>query len=235
VATAVIVAAGRGTRMNTVLPKPYLSVAGRPVLGHTLKRFDACPRIEGMVVVVAEADMELCRSAVIEPSRLKKPIRLVAGGARRQESVFNALAALTEETVWVAIHDGVRLFVDDGLIAACIDGAAEYGACIPAIPAYETVKQVDDGLRIEATLRREGLWLAQTPQVFRLALIREAHRKAQAEGFVGTDDAMLLERLGMPVTVVAGRKTNIKITTPEDLQTAEALLQARSRRPRSFS
>lgn len=226
--SAIIVAAGKGIRMNSGTRKQYIAVAGRPILGHTLHKFDACDRIDIIYLLVPEADFDHCRKSVLSTINPNKPIRLVAGGAERQDSVYNGLLALEEKSGLVVIHDGVRPLIQPDLIASCIQGAMKTGACIAGIPAFDTIKQADDTGTIEKTLSREGLWLAQTPQVFRYDLIREAHDRALREDFHGTDDAILVERLGHFVTIINGSKTNIKITTEEDLVVAETLLEEES-------
>ena len=227
VASAIIVAAGKGMRMNTGRPKQYLTIADRPVLSHTLQRFLNCRQVGIVYLVVPQADIEFCRDVVLEPFHPDKPIRLVSGGAERQQSVFNGLKAAEDqiEDGLIIIHDGVRPLVHTELIAECVRQAEKTGACIAGIPAYDTIKRVNHTEQITETVNRNGLWLAQTPQVFRYELIRKAHEKALAEGYTGTDDAGLVERLGHPVSIIPGSKTNIKITTQEDLAVATALLR----------
>ena len=227
VASAIIVAAGKGMRMNTGRPKQYLTIADRPVLSHTLQRFLNCRQVGIVYLVVPQADIEFCRDVVLEPFHPDKPIRLVSGGAERQQSVFNGLKAAEGqiEDGLIIIHDGVRPLVQAKLIAECVRQAEKTGACIAGIPAYDTIKRVNHIEQITETVNRNGLWLAQTPQVFRYELIRKAHEKALAEGYTGTDDAGLVERLGHPVSIIPGSKANIKITTQEDLAVATALLQ----------
>ncbi len=222
--SAVIVAAGKGLRMNHSVPKQYLLIAGRPVLGHTLLVFDASERIDEVFVVISKEDFGFCRDTLIPPLNLKKKINLVSGGTERQDSVYNGLRALSPKTDTVVIHDGVRPFVGPEELAACISGVEETGACILGIPVSDTLKHVGKTGRIEKTLARDNIWLAQTPQVFKYELILKAHETARRDGFRGTDDALLVERLGINVKIIPGSKTNIKITTPQDLALAEAIL-----------
>jgi 2-C-methyl-D-erythritol 4-phosphate cytidylyltransferase len=224
--SAVIVAAGRGVRMQSDIRKQYLRVAGRPVLVHTLLKFDVCPLIDQICLVVPDDDLDFCRRRLLSGASIKKPVKFVAGGWHRQQSVYNGLKSLDHENGLVAIHDGVRPLVDPLLITACIQAAETSGACAPGIPAYDTIKRVSDEGTIAGTLERKGLWLIQTPQVFRYAIIIEAHDRALRDGYVGTDDATLVERLGFPVTIISGSKSNIKVTTAEDLTMAAALLKA---------
>jgi len=216
--------------MGASINKQYLQFAGRPILAHTLSRFEQHPRIDSIVVVSPAEEVEFCRNEVVERYGFAKVAALVAGGAERQDSVRNGLEALpaADDTGLVLIHDGVRPLLDVGTIERTLAAAAEYGACLAGVPAKDTVKEVVDG-RVVGTPDRSRLWLAQTPQAFRLGLIREAHRRAHAEGFRATDDAALAEWSGQEVRMVLGDYRNIKITTPEDLAVAEALLASGER------
>jgi 2-C-methyl-D-erythritol 4-phosphate cytidylyltransferase len=215
--TALIVAAGPGSRLGAGQPKAFVELAGAPLLVHALRALTAAPAVSAAVVAapperVAEAEALLARHA---PWRC--PVTVVAGGAARQDSVRNGLAAAGDAEL-IAIHDAARPFVARAVVEAAIAAAAEHGAAIVAVPATDTVKQVHPDGWITATPPRAGLWLAQTPQVFRAALIRRAH--AAAGGAEVTDDAMLVERLGERVYVVRGNPENRKITTPDDLRWA---------------
>jgi 2-C-methyl-D-erythritol 4-phosphate cytidylyltransferase len=228
-AAAIIVAAGKGRRMAGRVPKQYLSLRGCPVVGRTLKVFDACPQVDALILVVPQSDFEYCRSTVFDRLDLRKSVLLAAGGAQRQDSVYNGLlraAEVLESTQGlVAIHDGVRPLVAVEQVSACIRRAREHGGCILGLPALDTPKQVDGHGKITATLNREMVWMAQTPQVFRHDLILSAHSDARACGFAATDDAQLMERMGFPVAIISGSRRNIKITTAEDLAMAEAWLE----------
>jgi len=222
---AIIVAAGKGLRMNEDVPKQYLSLEGRPVLGHTLLVFNTCDRIDEVFVVIPAEDFDFCGKNVISPLGLQKRIKLVSGGDRRQDSVYNGLKALDQKTDLVVIHDGVRPFVKSDELEACIDGAIKFGACILGIPASDTLKRIDGAGIINGTLDRENIWLVQTPQVFKYDLILKAHEAARRDGISGTDDASLVERLGIEVRIITGNKNNIKITTQEDLAVAQAIIE----------
>jgi len=223
---ALIVAAGQGRRMQSPVAKQYIELAGRPVLGRTLDIFCTHPMIDRIVVVVAPADMGYCRRRVLATlAAATVPVVLVAGGSTRQQSVYNGLrAAQADPKDIVVIHDGVRPFLPSQLLTTAIRTASVTGACLLALPLMDTPKAVTDGAIVQTTLPRSGTWLAQTPQAFRAAIIGAAHEKAHCEGFDGTDDAQLVERLGIAVHVVRGSVRNIKITTPEDLFLAEAIL-----------
>lgn len=222
---ALIVAAGQGRRMGAERPKQYLQLAGRPILAHTLTCFDRCTKIDHIFLVVPESQLDHCRYEVVGPAALFKPVTLVAGGARRQESVYNGLCAMADADGIVLIHDGVRPFLSTSLILACIAGAQKYGACIPALPVVDTLKRIESDHRIHSTVARDQLYLAQTPQTFRHAAILAAHTDARRKGWIATDDASLMEKMGARVHVVPGLRENIKITTPEDLAWAELHLK----------
>ncbi|TAJ33229.1 MAG: 2-C-methyl-D-erythritol 4-phosphate cytidylyltransferase [Nitrospirae bacterium] len=225
---AVVPAAGRGLRMGGHVPKQFLTLGGVPILVHSLRALEASSCVEAIILAVPEADREFCLREIVAPYGFKKVTKIVAGGAQRQDSVRHGLAAVDEEEVEVVlVHDAVRPFVTPDMVQRVVEAAARHGAAVVAIPMRDTVKQVGaDGL-IEKTVDRGQLWLAQTPQAFRLARFQEAHRKADIDGFHGTDDVQLVERLGYPVAVVEGSGENIKITRPEDLAIGEAILAAR--------
>lgn len=213
--------------MQSVARKQYMMLGDRPVLAHTLDAFQECRVVEAIYLVIPEGDDSFCKREIIEPLRLTKPIRLVSGGATRQESVYNGLNAMDEQFGLVVIHDGVRPFVTPDHIAECIRVAREHGGCILGIPASDTMKTVDDDGRVVTTLKRDVIRMAQTPQAFVYKLIIRAHLAAQKESYVGSDDAELMEKCGEVVRVIPGDPHNIKITTPEDLKLAEALLLRR--------
>jgi len=210
--------------MGGSVSKQYLSLAGVSILGRTLDVFTQSDLFEEIILVVAATDKAYCRRKVIDGLKTKQIIRLVAGGRDRQKSVFNGLeASQGQDDDTVLIHDGVRPFVSEDALTQCLTAVNAHGACIVAVPACDTLKQIGSDGRIAKTLSREAVWLAQTPQAFRLGLARAAHRQAREEGFTGTDDAQLVERLGHTVTVIPGSRANIKITTPDDLRLAEVI------------
>ncbi len=221
---AVIVAGGSGSRMKSTVKKQYLVLAGRPLVAHTLMAFDSFDAIDRIVLVVPAADLEYCRTEIVAPLTLVHDIHVVAGGPRRQASVTNGLDALGASDGIVMIHDAVRPFVRPSLMAACLAGVKATGACIPVIPATDTLKRVDGSGVILKTVDRRQIRLAQTPQTFSIGLIRRCHQLANQRGFDATDDASVAEFAGETVTVVPGDRENIKITTPEDLPLARAIL-----------
>jgi 2-C-methyl-D-erythritol 4-phosphate cytidylyltransferase len=212
-----IPAGGIGTRLGRRTPKQFLRLGGAPILTATLRHFTHHPGVRAIIVAAPEAHVARTRRLVGRTGR--RTVEVLAGGPTRQDSVWLALQAVPAAADIVVVHDAVRPFIDRRLIDAVVAAAAAHGAAICALPIAETVKRVRDGT-VEATLDRAGLWAVQTPQAFRPALLREAHDKARRDGVVGTDDAMLVERLGHPVRVVPGRAGNVKITTPEDLRRA---------------
>ena len=227
--TGIIVAAGRGVRMNQRLRKQYLSLEGRPILCHTLEALNACGVINTLFLVVPEKDFDYCHQNILTPNTFTEKVTLIAGGSERQDSVYNGLQAIEDKDSIVVIHDGVRPFVRAESLRVCIDGARDVGACILGIPASDTVKHVTPSGFIDRTLDREALWLAQTPQVFQYRIIRKAHDVARQRRSAGTDDALLVEQIGYKVKIVTGDRYNLKITTPEDFVIATAILRSKSR------
>ncbi|MFM9281673.1 2-C-methyl-D-erythritol 4-phosphate cytidylyltransferase [Paenibacillus jiagnxiensis] len=214
----VVVAAGRGTRMGTAESKQFLLLQDKPVFIYTLEAFAAVPEVSEIVLVTGADDVQRCREW-IDRHQIAKVTNVIAGGSERQHSVLRGLECLRTE--WVMVHDGVRPFVGRDEIRRCLETAREFGASILAVPVKDTIKQVNEEGVITATPDRRSLWSIQTPQTFRLSDLLRAHEAAEHEGFLGTDDSMLVERLGIPVRVVEGKYTNIKITTPEDLDIAQ--------------
>ncbi len=224
-ASAIIVAGGKGIRMNSKVRKQYLSIEDRPILAHTLLPFASCSMINNIYLVVPEEDFDFCYEQILSSFNLKKEIHLIPGGTERQDSVYNGLMAVDSKDGIVVIHDGVRPFVPPDLIEECIKGAEEFGACIPGIPAFDTLKQVSKQGYIETTLPRDIVWLAQTPQAFQYDLITEAHKTAKHDRYMGTDDASLAERIGKKVKMITGSPRNIKITNKEDIAIARAIIK----------
>lgn len=215
---AIIPAAGVGLRMGGETPKQFLSLEGVPIFVHTLRKFAAAEAVSEIILGVRPEDMERT-VAEVERERSPKPVRVVTGGASRQETVARALSEAPAGTKIVLVHDAVRPFIDLNLIQRVVEAAEKQGAVILAIPSVDTVKQVERQM-ILGTIPRERIVLAQTPQAFRFEIIQEAFRRAAADGFIGTDEASLVERLGHNVTVIMGSDRNIKITKPSDLPLA---------------
>jgi 2-C-methyl-D-erythritol 4-phosphate cytidylyltransferase len=231
---AILPAAGLGTRMAASQPKQFLELSGLPILIHSLRAFAAAPRVTAIYVAVRKSEMERVEAQIAEHSGeagLAGRVRVVEGGDSRQESVAHALAALdSAEDDVVLVHDAVRPLIDVATIERTIDAVMEHGAAIVGLPAIDTVKQVErtaHGALITSTIPREYVVLAQTPQGFRSGLLRRAFAEATADGFVGTDEASVVERAGHAVAVVPGSQVNLKITQPGDLALAEFYLKQR--------
>jgi 2-C-methyl-D-erythritol 4-phosphate cytidylyltransferase len=224
---AIVPAAGSGSRMDRELSKQYLSLGGMPLLVRTLKVFDECPLVDALLVVVPPQDIEFVRNTVLAPWKLKKVAGVLPGGKERQDSVRAGVEALDRETDLVIIHDAVRPFITLEVISQCVRAARDEGAVTVGVPAKDTVKEVSPDGRVMRTCDRSRMWLTQTPQVFRREIIENAHRAAARDGFRGTDDTSLVERLGIAVRMIRGEYSNIKITTPDDLILAETLLAVR--------
>ena len=234
---AILPAAGLGTRMAAALPKQFLELNGLPILIHSLRAFAAVPRVTAIYVAVRRNEVERVEAQVAEHADeygFADRVHVVEGGDNRQESVVNALAAIQDkegaEDDIVLVHDAVRPLIDTATIERTIDAVIEHGAAIVGLPAIDTVKQVErtaHGALVTSTIPREFVVLAQTPQGFRCGLLRRAFAEATEDGFVGTDEASVVERAGHPVAVVAGSQVNLKITQPGDLALAEFYLRQR--------
>ncbi|MBI4873735.1 MAG: 2-C-methyl-D-erythritol 4-phosphate cytidylyltransferase [Acidobacteria bacterium] len=228
--SVILPAAGLGTRMGRTQPeksgtsrKQFMLLDGAPILLHTIRKFMASPAVSEIVVALRAEDIEWVRE-LLERESLPRPVRLVEGGDARQQSVENALAAVSADIALVAVHDAVRPFIDLETLDRVLAEAAQCGAAIVGIVPVDTVKQVRRN-KIRATLPRDRLVLAQTPQVFRVELLRQAFAKAREDGFTGTDEASLVERLEqVEVSVVLGSDRNIKITKPTDMDLARLFL-----------
>jgi len=225
---AVVPAGGRGVRMGTNIPKQFLSLGGVPLLVHALQAFEQSPIISEIILVVPQDDCQFCREDIVPSYGIKKVSQVVVGGRRRQDSVLNGVRAANSDTEIVVVHDAVRPFVTLDMISQVVDSSKAHGAAIVALPMRDTVKRVNADGFIQETLRRDGLWLAQTPQAFRRTVLLQAHQQGEANGVEATDDAFLVERLGLPVAIVQGSSDNIKVTRPEDLAMGEAILSAKN-------
>ncbi|MEW5977122.1 MAG: 2-C-methyl-D-erythritol 4-phosphate cytidylyltransferase [Acidobacteriota bacterium] len=218
-AAAIIPAAGIGTRMRTSRPKQFLMLEEKPIIIHTLRKFCAHGQIQRVIVPIREAD-SAGLVVWLEREKLDGRVTLVMGGEHRQDSVYNGFKEVPVETQVVIVHDAVRPFVDHASIQAVMEEAAKSGCAILAVPCVDTLKQIEMN-QVVATLPRERIVLVQTPQAFQYALLKEGFERALADGFYGTDESILVERLGHPVKVLRGQEHNIKITKPTDLPLAE--------------
>jgi 2-C-methyl-D-erythritol 4-phosphate cytidylyltransferase len=237
----ILPAAGLGIRMGRasaetagISRKQFMLLDGSPILLHTVRKFAASGRVREIVIALRRDDLSWVGDLMREEIRTK-PVRVVEGGNSRQESVERGLASVSPDTELVAVHDAVRPFIDLEIIEKSIDEAAEYGAAIVGIVPVDTVKQVSgaqaSGAKIRSTISRERLVLAQTPQVFRYDLLKQAFEAARRDGFVGTDESSLVERLEqVEVRVVMGSDRNIKITKPGDMDLARLFLEQETAR-----
>jgi len=227
--TVLVPAAGSGTRMAKAAggtKKQFLLLDGRPILAHTLSRFEEVPEVCEIIPIVPPEDMEGCLENCVELQGLKKVKRIAPGGAQRQDSVYNGLKAVDPDTAYVLVHDGVRPFITRELIQVLIGSLEGVDGAILAVPAKDTLKEVTKDHMVKRTLDRASCYQVQTPQAFKYKSLLSAFEKAYADGYYGTDESSLVERNGGRVRVVEGSYANIKITTPEDMAMAEALLRA---------
>ncbi len=221
--TAIILAAGRGSRMKASFNKQYLLLKRKPILAHTIEVFEKNKLIDEIIVVIHEDDKDIFKKSIINKYRFRKIKKVVSGGKERQESVYNGLKNIDEKCSVVLIHDGARPLVTHKVINRCIKGAERYGASSAGVPIKETIKIMKKDCFVKYTPKREDVWITQTPQGFKTDIIRAAHELAINEKIIGTDDAMLVEIMGCEVKMVEGDYENIKITTPDDLLMAEAI------------
>jgi 2-C-methyl-D-erythritol 4-phosphate cytidylyltransferase len=217
---------GNGTK------KQFLLLGGKPILAHTLRCFEEAPEVSEIIPIVPVDEMENCLEQCVESQSLRKVKRVVPGGSQRQDSVYNGLKAVEPDTDFVMVHDGVRPFVSEECIRQLLTALKDYDGAILAVPAKDTIKEVSADCVVCKTLDRRRCYQVQTPQAFRFDVLKDAFARAYADGFYGTDESSLVERCGGSVKVVVGSYANIKITTPEDMVLAEALLRKESKENR---
>lgn len=225
--SVIIAAAGMSNRMGSKINKQFIAIDNKPILAHTLEKFDKCKYIDEIIVVSKEEEVEYCRKEIVKKYGFKKVTNIVRGGKERQDSIYNGIMALNEKTDIVLTHDGARPFVRPESIEAGILGVVEYGACVIGVPVKDTIKVIDSNKVVHHTPKRDLLWAAQTPQCFWTHLLKEGYEYAIDEGIVGTDDSSLVERIGQPIKMIMGSYDNIKITTPEDLIIADSFIKDR--------
>lgn len=226
---AIIVAAGQGKRMKTNLNKQYLLLKGKPILAHTINIFESCIFIDEIIVVVGENEKAKCLDNIIKPYGFKKVRKIIIGGKTRQQSMYNGLKEVSNYADMVITHDGARPLIQQSILQESIKQTIIHKATIIGVPVKNTIKTIDSKGFVKNTLSRNLLWAVQTPQSFSYSLLLNAHKKAFEEGFVGTDDATLVERIGHPIKMIKGNGDNIKITTPEDLLIAECIIDRREK------
>ncbi len=223
-AAAIIAAAGWGKRFGVDKRKQFQSLGGKPVIVHSIEGFEESPSVGEIILVVSEDSIDHCREEIVEKFQFKKIKGVIPGGEERQHSVKMGFSSISNKTDIVVVHDGVRPFVTVDMIEESIKEALKWGGAIVATPVKDTVKESSEGY-IQRTLPRESLWLAQTPQAFRYDVLKRAYEMSEEDGFLGTDESSLVERLGIRVKLIRGSQMNIKITTEEDLLLAELALK----------
>lgn len=222
---AIIAAGGIGKRMGAATPKQYIEILGRPIICRTLDKFKGIDGIKEVIVVVPTDYVNSFKSDIIDRYDYPSNWQVTSGGLHRQDSVRNGLNLVSKDCDVVLVHDGVRPFVTAGLIEKSIEAAFREGAVIVAAPVKETIKKANGDKLISGTVDRQGLWGAQTPQVFRYKILKEAMESAYRDNFMGTDEASIVERNGAKVKIIEGDSKNIKITTPDDIVLAEAIAE----------
>ena len=220
----VIVAAGTGSRMKMVINKQFIKLEGKEIIAYTIEKFYNNSNIEDIVVVVKEDESEFFKKEILDKYNFKN-IKIAYGGKERQDSVYNGLKSLDKKCDVVLIHDGARPFVSDKIIYNCIEEVKEHKAIVVGVPVKDTIKIIDNDKNIVDTPNRSVLWAVQTPQTFDYNILIDAYKDAFKSGFYGTDDAMLVERIGYKVKMVEGSYNNIKITTQEDLSVGSQILK----------
>lgn len=225
--SVIIAAAGMSNRMGNKINKQFIFIGGKPILAHTIEKFQDSRYIDEIILVSKEEEIEYCRKEIVKRYKFTKVTNIIRGGIERQDSVYNGILALNEKTNIVLTHDGARPFVSHENIEQGIKGVIEHGACVIGVPVTDTIKVVSECHTIESTPARSMLWAAQTPQCFLKSIIVKGYEKAIEEDFHGTDDSSIVERIGQDVKMIMGSYENIKITTPEDLLLAESLLRSK--------
>ena len=220
----VIVAAGTGSRMNKGINKQFIKLEGKEIIAYTIEKFYNNSNIEDIVVVVKEDESEFFKKEILDKYNFKN-VKIAYGGKERQDSVYNGLKLLDEKCDVVLIHDGARPFVSDKIIDKSIEEAKEHKAIVVGVPVKDTIKVIDNDKNIVDTPNRSVLWAVQTPQTFDYNILIDAYKDAFKNKFYGTDDAMLVERIGYKVKMLEGSYNNIKITTQEDLNVGSQILR----------
>lgn len=229
--SAIIAAAGMSNRMKIKKNKQFIILKDKPILAHTIEKFEKCKYIDEIILVARESEINYCKREIVKKYGFNKVSKIVRGGRERQDSIYNGILALDEKSKIVLTHDGARPFVKIKNIVEGVEGAYNFGACIIAVPVKDTIKVVD-GDSISKTPKRNLLWQAQTPQCFKKEILMAGYKKAIEDSFLGTDDSMLVERLGIDVKVIMGSYENIKITTPDDIMIAESILNSKNKKYR---
>ncbi len=223
--SVIIAAAGMSNRMGSKINKQFIWIEGKPILAHTIEKFEKCRYVDEIIIVTKEEEIEYCRKEIVKKYKFKKINKIVRGGKERQHSVYNGILALDKKTDIVLTHDGARPFVEIKNIEDGIKGVVDFGPCVIGVPVTDTIKVVGEDKKVESTPKRSSLWAAQTPQCFPKNILVDSYRKAIKEGYLATDDSSIVENGGYDVKMVMGNYKNIKITTPEDIIVAESLFK----------
>lgn len=224
--TVLIAAAGMSNRMGCNMNKQFIQLGDKPVLVHTIEKFQKSELIDEIIIIAREDEVDYCKKNIVGKYNFNKVTKVIKGGSERQYSVYNGLMAMDSRTDIIVSHDGARPFVTEKMISDSIEKAKEIGAAVVGVPVTDTVKMLknDGEVSIDYTPKRSLLWSAQTPQVFKKEILIEAYEKALNDDVLGTDDSYLVERIGYNVSMVEGSYSNIKLTTPEDIILAESLI-----------
>lgn len=223
--SALIVAAGSGKRMNAGINKQFIKLEDKEIIAYTIESFYENENIDEIVVCIKKDEEEFFKKHILDKYKLKN-IRIAYGGKERQDSIYNGLKEIDKNCDIILVHDGARPFVDNRIINESIESAKEKKAVVVGVPVKDTIKIVDEDI-VESTPERSTLWAAQTPQTFKYKLLVEAYEKAYKNNYYGTDDSMLVENMGQKVTMIMGSYENIKITSPEDINFGEQILNTR--------
>lgn len=223
--SVIIAAAGMSNRMGSKINKQFIAIGGKPILAHTIEKFEKCRYIDEIILVSKEEEIEYCRKEIVKKYKFNKVSNIIRGGKERQDSVYNGILALDERTDIVLTHDGARPFIKVENIEDGILNVIKHGACVVGVPVTDTIKVVKEDNNVESTPIRNLLWAAQTPQCFHKDILIKGYERAIIDGFIGTDDSSIVERIGYDVKMVMGSYENIKITTPEDIILAESLFK----------
>ena len=223
--SVIVAAAGMSNRMGAKINKQFIDIDNKPILAHTLNKFEESTYIDEIILISKEEEVEYCRKEIVKKYAFKKVTKIIRGGKERQDSIYNGILALDERCNIVLTHDGARPFVRGQNIIDGIEGVIKHDACVIGVPVKDTIKVIDDQSDVHHTPKRSMLWAAQTPQCFWRTILQKGYEYAIDEGIVGTDDSSLVEKVGYKVKMIMGNYDNIKITTPEDLIIAESLLK----------
>ncbi|NLK44353.1 MAG: 2-C-methyl-D-erythritol 4-phosphate cytidylyltransferase [Tissierellia bacterium] len=227
--SVIIAAAGMSNRMGSKINKQFIAIGGKPILAHTIEKFERSRYIDEIILVAKEEEIDYCRKEIVRKYKFNKVTNIIRGGKERQDSVYNGILALNEKSDIVLTHDGARPFVKLENIEDGIKGVVKHGACVIGVPVTDTIKVVGEENNINNTPQRSLLWAAQTPQCFFKDILIKGYEKAISDGFLGTDDSSIVERIGYDVKMIKGSYENIKITTPEDIVLAESLIKEKDK------